>query len=88
MSSTSWENNQLKPYLEEFNLVPVENRVPGATRGAAVPSQEWWGAYRDLNAAPSSYGAMSTGPNTTSTPAADTTAGNVVVDAGFGGMQQ
>lgn len=87
MSSTSWENNQLKPYLEEFNLVPVENRVPGATRGAAVPSQEWWGAYRDLNAAPSSYGALSNGSNTNIQPTADTTAGNIAVDAGFGGNQ-
>ena len=70
-----------------FDLVPVANRVPGATRGAAVPSQEWWSAYRNLNAAPSGYGAMSIAPNTNIRPAADTTAGNVVFDAGFGAFQ-
>jgi hypothetical protein len=88
MSSTSWENNQLRPYLEMFGAVPVENRVPGATRGTQVPGSPWWQFMNPITSAANNYAGLSIASNTTGTPAADTTAGNVVADAGFGGMQQ
>lgn len=88
MSSPAWENTQLAAYLKMYDMVPSDpsTKITGVTHGAAIAGEKWWAGYRDLNAAPSMYGALSNGPNTTSTPAADTTAGNVVVDAGFGGI--
>ena len=77
----NWENNQLVPYLRELNT------VPGQTRGRAVPGSPWWQQYPVMYSAANNYAGMSTAPNTNNEPAADTTAGNVVADAGFGGMQ-
>jgi hypothetical protein len=82
MAGPSWENNQLTPYLREFNL------VSGTTRGSNVPPSPWWAQLPAMYAAANNFAGLSTAPNTESTPAADTTAGNVVADAGFGGAQQ
>jgi hypothetical protein len=82
MPGPSWENNQLVPYLLELNA------VPGKTRGDNVPNSPWWQQYPVMYSSVSNYGAMSTATNTNNQPAADTTAGNVVADAGFGGFQQ
>ena len=78
----NWESNQLVPYLRELNA------VPGQTRGRAVPGSPWWQQYPVMYSAANNYAGMSTATNTNISPAADTTAGNVVADAGFGGMQQ
>jgi hypothetical protein len=77
-----YETNQLTPYLREFNL------VSGTTRGAAIGASPFWYGYPIYTNTISGYGANSTASNTTSEPAADTTAGNVVADAGFGGSAQ
>ena len=92
MTSPAWDNTQLAAYLRAYDLVPPEERNPGVrltgvTHGVGVAGEKWWEGYRNLNAAPNSYAALSNGPNTTSKPAADTTAGNVVFDAGFGALQ-
>jgi hypothetical protein len=60
---------------------------PSSTRGNIIPGAPWWQSYPVMTSAVSNYGAMSTATNTTNQPAADTTAGNVVADAGFGGQQ-
>lgn len=90
MTSPSWKNTQLAAYLELYDAVPSDpsTQIPGVTHGAAVAGEKWWAGWRNLNAAPSGYAALSTAPNTNIQPAADTTAGNVVADAGFGEAQQ
>lgn len=80
MTSPAWENNQLAPYLREFNLVPA------TTRGSLVPPSPWWAQYPIMTSAQNNYAALSTGPNTNNQQTADTTGGDRVFDAGFGGI--
>jgi hypothetical protein len=77
-----YEKNQLTPYLREFNL------VSGTTRGSIVGASPYWYGYPIYTSTISGYGALSNAANTNNQPAADTTAGNIVADAGFGASQQ
>ena len=79
-----YETNQLTPYYEEF----VYRQMMGAgspfkTKGEAGPI--WYG-YPVVHTAANNFAAMSVATPTDNQPAADTTAGNVVADAGFGQM--
>lgn len=78
-----WESNQLVPYLKEFNM------VASSTRGAPVLGAPYTTWYAANYGGATNYAGMSTAPATDGTPqpaAADTSAGDVAADAGFGGQ--
>jgi hypothetical protein len=75
MTSDAWNNTELATALKELGA------VPNTPRGASVLS-----ARQNSNGTPSSYAALSTGPNTTSKRTVDRSAGDRVFNAGFGGL--
>lgn len=83
-----YDRNQLTPYYRELveNKELVKNPEfrelsPIGVRNVAGPM--WYG-YPASYVGASFYAGLSTATNTNNQPAADTAAGNVVADAGFG----
>ena len=88
-----YDKSQLMPYYRELVdnslLGQSQVRVPGTSQttsiyeGRSIGERHGWPPEY---VAANNYAGLSTATNTDNQPAADTTAGNVVADAGFGGM--
>jgi len=89
-----YDKSQLMPYYRELVDNPALGQsrvlVPGTPQtttiygGLSIGERQGYPVeYVNAN----NYAGLSTATNTENRPAADTTAGNVVADAGFGGMQ-
>lgn len=79
-----YDKNQLTPYYREL----VENPLYGTGRPNernGTAGTMWYG-YPVNYVVANNYAGMSTATNTDNERAVDTTAGDVVADAGFGGM--
>lgn len=79
-----YDKNQLTPYYNELMYAPMMGAGrPNDYKGKAGPM--WYG-YPVNYVVANNYAGLSTATPTDNQPAADTTAGDVVGDAGFGGM--
>jgi hypothetical protein len=77
------DQNQLTQYYEDEILRRANQPKESGHSGMGF----WWYGYPVYTNTINNYAGLSTATNTDNQPAADTTAGNVVADAGFGGMQ-
>lgn len=89
-----YEQNQFSKYYDELNY-RYNELIYGPMTGTGRPYElrgkadglMWYG-YPVNYVVANNFAGISTASPTDNKPAADTTAGNVVADAGFGGMQQ